>query len=55
VPRNRALRVRESRQHVPLVEFGRRPAIECDESDSGMNVEERAEIDRNCILANGGI
>lgn len=55
VPRNRALRVRKSRQHVPFVELSRRPPIECDKSDSGMNVKERAEIVRDRILRYGGI
>jgi hypothetical protein len=52
---NRALRVRERRQHVLLVKLSRCPAIERDESDFDMNVKERAEIIRDRIVRNGGI
>lgn len=55
VSRNRALRVREGRDHVPRIEFRRGRAVEADESNVRVNVEEGAKIVRNRIIRDGGI
>jgi len=50
--RNRALRLGQSRQHVPLVELRGGPAIEANELDLGMGVEKGAKVVRDRIIRN---